>query len=824
MPPRSTLEQSFENSISNSFALAENLAASGRQREKAAPNDFALLANSYPQSQLGGMSGDSSAIAAAREQYKHHRGRPYAAIRVVAERIAGQQLVVAKIGKPTRQNSRSLTDYIQKGFIRADQVDKTVKRYITDDVEILPEDKLLDVFDNPNEVMLPSTLWMVSVANLMVTGRCIWVVDPNPERPQILPIPTTWATPVHDKASGKLYVKWIIRPPGSTEKWQEIDGDFVANFYIPDPEDPFGCISMLGMQMDAIHADEAISTAQRQTFKNEINPRMALMIGEAATGDGKRQMKLQPHQRQQLIAWIRQEYAGAQKYGLPMILDAIIKDIKPIGNSPKEIPYAESSGLTQKQIFGGFGVPLSSAGISEGEGYGPNGVADHTLVQNVVNPIAKLFSEGIQAWVVRLFHKPRERIRCWIIPADAYDPDLRIRLITAARQTYSITRNEMRHEMGLPRKDGMDDIVVPMTFQSFKIGEPVVPAVKPPAGGGAPAAGEPGTGVPTSGGPPNDAADNENMRTENRTFEERKDFHDLFVKDARAQWLKVHGDAEKTLGPTLKRYFTGQTASIVAMIRGMETPDAKFHGDILARLFVPEMWTEELVRTVRPIILKQMIRGATLNLTLADKSVRFYRKDSALIELPRHIEDGVQISIDQTMSHLVDNHLWNDINETTKQKLSFVLQEGMTEGDTLGELANRIEREMGADWAGQRALKIARTESGAALNAGHYAAQLELEADGIAFGQEWCSIIDDVTRPDHVDMDGVQVKAGEEFDVAGTMAPYPGWYGLPAEQRVHCRCFSVPLTEPLEASFGGRLTKFSTNAHQKNGHARANCC
>jgi hypothetical protein len=27
-----------------------------------------------------------------------------------------------------------------------------------------------------------------------------------------------------------------------------------------------------------------------------------------------------------------------------------------------------------------------------------------------------------------------------------------------------------------------------------------------------------------------------------------------------------------------------------------------------------------------------------------------------------------------------------------------------------------------------------------------------------------------------------------EFDVGGTQAPYPGWWGLPARQRIHCRC------------------------------------
>jgi hypothetical protein len=367
----------------------------------------------------------------------------------------------------------------------------------------------------------------------------------------------------------------------------------------------------------------------------------------------------------------------------------------------------------------------------------------------------------------------------------------------------------------------MDDVVVPMTFQSVEIGEPIVPVMKPATGTGNNPTGD---NVPTSNGPPNDGADNENMRTENRSLGERKEFQEFMVKTVKSEWLKIQGGAEDELEPVLKRYFTGQTRSIVAAINGMDTPEAQFHADIIGRLFVPEQWTEELVKAVRPILRKQMTRGSTLNLALADKSHRFYVKDSAVIELPRNIQDTIMNSIDQTLSNLVDQKLWNDVNETTKQKLSFVLQEGMQESDTLKELANRIEREMGAEWAGARALKVARTESGAALNAGHHAAQLELEAEGIAFGQEWLSILDDVTRPDHAELDGVQVKAGEDFDVGGTPSPYPGWYGLPPEQRVNCRCVALAITEPMQASFGGRLAKFSANGHLKNGHARASCC
>src|SRR6185295_441569 len=108
--------------------------------------------------------------------------------------------------------------------------------------------------------------------------------------------------------------------------------------------------------------------------------------------DGKRQMKLTADQRKQLIAWLRQEYAGARKMGLPIICDAIIRDIKNLNTKPKEIGFLESGDQTQKDIFVGIGVPLSSAGVTEGANYGSSGVADHVLIVNRVSPLCRLFS------------------------------------------------------------------------------------------------------------------------------------------------------------------------------------------------------------------------------------------------------------------------------------------------------------------------------------------------------------------------------------------------------------------------------------------------
>ncbi len=111
-------------------------------------------------------------------------------------------------------------------------------------------------------------------------------------------------------------------------------------------------------------------------------------------------------------------------------------------------------------------------------------------------------------------------------------------------------------------------------------------------------------------------------------------------------------------------------------------------------------------------------------------------------------------------------------------------------------------------------MKVAQTETTGALNGGNFAAQQALEDEGLSNGREWVSIIDHVTRPDHVDMNETQVGVGQQFNVAGTMCDYPGDPVLPAEQRVNCRCACISIIEPLEASHPVNRIK----AHLLNGH------
>ncbi len=129
-------------------------------------------------------------IASAEEQLMHFRGWVWSAVRLVAQRIAGQPVCVGK-GKASRRRYKSLGEKI----------------------EPLESHPLLDGLSDPNDLQTFWQLQFSSIASLELTGRALWWVSkdsretPQGRTTQILHIPTHWivsVTPMQDK--------WVIRP------------------------------------------------------------------------------------------------------------------------------------------------------------------------------------------------------------------------------------------------------------------------------------------------------------------------------------------------------------------------------------------------------------------------------------------------------------------------------------------------------------------------------------------------------------------------------------------------------------------------------------
>ena len=138
------------------------------------------------------------------------------------------------------------------------------------------------------------------------------------------------------------------------------------------------------------------------------------------------------------------------------------------------------------------------------------------------------------------------------------------------------------------------------------------------------------------------------------------------------------------------------------------------------------------------------------------------------------------------------------MDDTTKQELLRIIQEGELEQRTFREIAVAME----ASWIVQypRALTIARTEIGRAANIGSMTAA---EKQRFQTVKVWVSGQDRLTRTfgkkdeyDHWAMDGQRREFLEPFEQTGSkgitaVAQQPGDPGAPGAFTINCRCVVV---------------------------------
>lgn len=151
-------------------------------------------------------------------------------------------------------------------------------------------------------------------------------------------------------------------------------------------------------------------------------------------------------------------------------------------------------------------------------------------------------------------------------------------------------------------------------------------------------------------------------------------------------------------------------------------------------------------------------------------------------EAPHRGGDLAYESLREAENHMVglSAELWENARAA--------LAEGFEEGDSVTQLAARVQGAVGVTEA--RARAAARTEVARAANAGTYDTVV---AAGFTGRKEWVATLDDRTRPDHREADGQRVPIHGLFALGEP--PVFGLYPLdrlfPVKETVNCRCVAV---------------------------------
>jgi hypothetical protein len=277
----------------------------------------------------------------------------------------------------------------------------------------------------------------------------------------------------------------------------------------------------------------------------------------------------------------------------------------------------------------------------------------------------------------------------------------------------------------------------------------------------------------------------------------------MVTRELISDWLKSQLASERSFARALRRFFEQQAERVADATTGIDlTPS------MVPLIFHAANEHAALMRIVRPNLAGMMVAGAKAE--LAELARRRKRRkfldpfDAEVMEafdldaadVQQLFWEGVPAAIKQRIRHAVDESTqqpyWRAIQDNVAGDIGDVIKQSIDDGISGREMARRIADEMG-DSAIDRAQKIATTESTGALNAGHDAAIADAaeSGDDLIVGRQWLAVGDKNTRQTHMDADGQIVKGNDLFRVGADSAPYPGWYGLSAAERVGCRCTCI---------------------------------
>lgn len=134
------------------------------------------------------------------------------------------------------------------------------------------------------------------------------------------------------------------------------------------------------------------------------------------------------------------------------------------------------------------------------------------------------------------------------------------------------------------------------------------------------------------------------------------------------------------------------------------------------------------------------------------------------------------------------------VQERMTGDISEALAEAYEDGMGIPEMAQMLQDEVFPDMQGYEAERVARTESISAANRGR---QSGFEDADVPY-QRWMARDDSQTRHSHNEADNQVVEVGEQFEVGGHSARFPGDPSLPPGERINCRCIILPHYEAPE--------------------------
>lgn len=678
---------------------------------------------------------------------------------------------------------------------------KLVRKDNLPQLEELESHPLLDLLNAPNPFMTRNEFFELTFLHMELTGNAYWAIErDNKGKPAALwPLLPEFVSVVPDKE--KFIIGYIYKV--NNEEVPFAPDDIIHHKYM-NPSDLRMGMSTVQAAARAIDTDAHAADYNRKFFYNSAQPD-AVLYTDA---------QLDEKMYKRLVSQWRDTYGGTANSHRTAILENGLKYQARV-LTQKDMDWLNGRNFNRDQILAIFGVPKSIIGLDESMSRANAETAEYVFVKGKIRPKMLRLCARITEDLAIQFDKKLVVSFTDPVPSD------KAFLLEEKKASVNTWRtiNEVRAEDGDDPVPGGDELYIANTLHPIgqEMEEPApeeTPAVaeedprdpdgenenpdeKPTEPSNVSSAGDAGSTTGTAGqadkaliSKKKESLEIKKAVTKTQAFDDVRNslcdtFETQFCRAARTVFLEQKKEVlnnlrdrfiQKGYKPTKRKMTQQQKQDINDLFNDAAATAAWVAAfDSIYRQAVQQMGSQALDY----VITEANAAGLQAAVTVYDDS-----------------RTGIQKFYDQR-----ETKVSASIDEETDKQLKTSLAEGIDAGETVAELADRVENIYGAA-AGYRAERIARTES---IMSTTFATRDAWRISGVVQNQQWLTAGDPC--PFCADMDGKTLglndseayfRVGDSIttDDGQTMSfKYQDISGPPLH--VNCRCSLIPVLFPV---------------------------
>lgn len=609
--------------------------------------------------------------------------------------------------------------------------------------ELVENHWLNHVFQWVNPQLSGKMLWEVFITWLMIRGEVFvvpWGDDPKHPTELYLPDPKYFTE--KKNAEGHI-LHWQYSPEGFKGKPVILQPEQLIHHFFFNPQNPCRGLSPLDPAAKSISTDwRAIHLTQR-IFDNNAVPGIVLSAPGA----------LDPAQRKQIrAAWEERHQGVANVNRVALTWGGM--DVKTIGYNFKDMALPDLRRMSLTEVLAALDVPPVVVGVTDNMNFGTSQEQRSGWWNDTLLPLMEGIADRFNSNFFPLY-APELYCTFNVSRVPELQEDMRQKVVQAEklfRIGFTPKQINEKLQLGFDERPWHDMIFVQQGLVKITdVLEGKVPASPPPPDGAKKEVNSEAHGALTAEGTLSPA------------------LIAAYADDAAAV-LRLFQKHEVIFLKAIKEYFFGlRVRQLKRIPEDQKDYTIEDQQQVEELLFILDEESKRLRLTTDPLIINAMREAGEAAIMQIGSGVTFNMNDPFLMA-----------ELDLRCTQITG------IVRTVREQLKVQLLQGISNGENMSRLADRIKQVMRT--ASSRAMTIARTETGHAFGPARYAANQQSDVER----HIWFTARDEVVRNTHRMCHGVIVPMGQFFP-NGLLFPGDMAHDMTGKETINCRCVELAV-------------------------------